>query len=69
VGLIQERRHKYWTYYALRTDLDPALAALIEQLPHVQGDEQWLATHQVETSCEVLVPIESVGVTGPAAKD
>ncbi|MCY0865556.1 MAG: metalloregulator ArsR/SmtB family transcription factor [Sulfobacillus sp.] len=68
-GLIQERRHKYWTYYAVRTDLDPAVAALIEQLPHVEADEKWLANHQVETSCEVMVPGESVGVTGPATKD
>jgi len=68
-GLIQERRHKYWTYYALRTDLAPAVAALIAQLPHVEADEAWLTGHQVDTSCQVLVPTESPAVTGSALND
>jgi len=57
-GLVHERRQKYWTYYAVRSDLDPVIRALIQQLPLAPADEEWLTTHQVDSSCEVLMPVE-----------
>jgi ArsR family transcriptional regulator len=56
-GLVRERRHKYWIYYAIRSDLAPALSALIQQLPLATTDEEWLMTHQVDSSCTVLTSV------------
>lgn len=53
-GLVRERRQKYWTFYAIREDLPPALAAIVQGLPHRVEDETWLRTHCVDASCAML---------------
>jgi ArsR family transcriptional regulator len=58
-GLLIERRHKYWTYYALRPDIPPAVSAIIQALPDDPAGAAWLATHQVDTACGMAMP-ESV---------
>jgi len=50
-GLVQERRHKYWTYYAIPPDLDPLLAQLIARLPHDRADEAALADPEPGAAC------------------
>lgn len=50
-SLVRERRHKYWTYYALRDDIPPLIAEMIRDLPHAVEDEEWLRVNQVDTSC------------------
>ena len=52
-GLVSERRQKYWTYYAIRSDLSPVLAEIIATLPRDEQDEVWLRDNRVETTCAV----------------
>lgn len=53
-GLVRERRLKYWTFYAIRDDLSPHLAAMIRDLPHVFDAEAWLLANHVDATCAVL---------------
>jgi ArsR family transcriptional regulator len=52
-GLVRERRHKYWTYYALRDDLPAHVRAFLAALPVASEDEAWLRTHHVDSTCAV----------------
>ena len=54
VGLVSERRQKYWTYYALRDDLPPAVTELVRDLPRVPDQEEWLSAHRVDSVCPTL---------------
>ncbi|MCL5971212.1 MAG: metalloregulator ArsR/SmtB family transcription factor [Firmicutes bacterium] len=54
VGLVSERRQKYWTYYALRDDVSPAVRELVRDLPQVPDQEEWLSAHRVDTVCQPL---------------
>ncbi len=53
-GLVGERRQKYWTYYAIRSDLPPILAEIVAILPHDAEDEAWLRENHVDTTCAVV---------------
>lgn len=53
-GLLRERRQKYWTYYAIRSDLSPVLAEIVATLPRDAQDEAWLRENQVGATCAVL---------------
>ncbi len=53
-GLVSERRQKYWTYYAIRGDLPPTLAAIVATLPRDAEDETWLRANHVDTTCAVV---------------
>lgn len=53
-GLLSERRQKYWTYYALRTDLPPTLRAIVDALPRDPDGEAWLLGSSVETTCAAV---------------
>ncbi len=64
VGLIRERRQKYWTFYALREDVSPTVASIIRELPHSLADEKWLRTHQVDIACADIGSTEDA--KGPA---
>lgn len=68
VGLLRERRHKYWTFYALREDLPAALTALIQRLPHSADAEEWLRTHHVDAACAVHPRPNTIGEE-PQTKD
>jgi ArsR family transcriptional regulator len=77
-GLVRERRHKYWTYYALRDDLPAEVRAFVAALPIAPEDAAWLRTHHVDATCAVLKveggepsPVESAEVrmgTRPSAR-
>lgn len=53
-GLVGERRQKYWTYYAIRSDIPPFLAEIVAILPHDAEDEGWLRENHVDTTCAVV---------------
>ena len=53
-GLVGERRQKYWTYYAIRSDIPPILAEIVAILPHDAEDEGWLRENHVDTTCAVV---------------
>ncbi|WP_207711813.1 ArsR/SmtB family transcription factor [Sulfobacillus harzensis] len=55
-GLVTEYRQKAWTYYRLRTDVPPALAACLAALPVDAEDAAWLHRHHVGLSCAVMDP-------------
>jgi ArsR family transcriptional regulator len=52
-GFVEEYRQKSWTYYHLRDDMSPSIAAWIRALEVDHQDAMWLATHQVEATCAV----------------
>ena len=62
-GLVAEYRQKAWTYYRLRTDLPPAMAACLAALPEDAEDAAWLHSHHVGLSCAVMGPTSSAGET------
>ncbi len=53
-GFLTERRHKYWTYYAIRADMTPILKEIVATLPREVDDEGWLMANQVDTTCAVV---------------
>lgn len=53
-GLLTERRHKYWIYYAIRSDLPPTLSAIVTALPHHAADEAWLRANRADETCSEL---------------
>lgn len=57
VGFVEEYRQKSWTYYHLRDDMPPSIAAWIRALEVDHQDAMWLATHQVEATCAVKQPV------------
>lgn len=53
-GLLSERRQKYWTYYAIRSDLSPLLAQIVAALPRDAEDEAWLRQSRADATCAAL---------------
>lgn len=53
-GWLSERRQKYWTYYAIRSDLPPLLAQIVAALPRDAEDEAWLRQSRADATCAVL---------------
>ncbi|MDA8345389.1 MAG: metalloregulator ArsR/SmtB family transcription factor [Thermaerobacter sp.] len=64
-GLLSERRQKYWTYYAIRSDLPPHLAEIVATLPQDVEDEAWLRENHVDTTCAVVREPAGGAASGP----
>ncbi len=60
-GLVTEYRQKAWTYYRLRTDVPPAMAACLAALRADAEDAAWHHSHHVGLSCAVMDPTSSDG--------
>ncbi|CAB1127639.1 ArsR family transcriptional regulator [Candidatus Hydrogenisulfobacillus filiaventi] len=50
-GLVEERRHRYWTYYRLPSDPPPLALPVLEHLEAPAEEVAWLKTHRVASSC------------------
>ncbi len=50
-GFLTERRQKYWTYYAIRSDLPPMLKEIVAALPHDAADEAWIREQTADLVC------------------
>jgi ArsR family transcriptional regulator len=55
-GLVDEYRHKSWTFYHLRPDMPDSVATWVHALPADPADVAWLQTHHVGLTCAVLEP-------------
>lgn len=55
-GLVEEYRHKAWTFYRLRRDMPPRIWEWLNDLAVDAEDAGWLRTHHVDKTCEGLVP-------------
>jgi ArsR family transcriptional regulator len=53
-GLVDDYRHKPWTFYHLRSDMPSPIAAWVRALPRDEQDVAWLETHHVGSTCAVL---------------
>lgn len=53
-GLVRDYRDKSWMFYALRRDVPPVIAAILQDLPIPESDAAWLQSHHVGLSCAVL---------------
>jgi len=53
-GLVEEYRHKSWTFYQPRSDMPSPIAAWVRALLVDDEDVQWLETYHVASTCAVL---------------
>ncbi len=50
-GLVRDYRNKSWVFYALRSDIPPAVLSLLQELPVPDTEAAWLRGHQVGEAC------------------
>ena len=54
-GFVRDYRDKSWIFYALRSDIPPAVTSLLQELSVPETEIAWLQSHQVGASCAILV--------------
>lgn len=50
-GFVRDYRKKSWIFYALRTDIPPAITQLLENLEIPDTEVDWLQSHHVGATC------------------
>ncbi|PSR20846.1 MAG: ArsR family transcriptional regulator [Sulfobacillus acidophilus] len=63
-GLVHDYREKSWIFYGLRSDIPRAILDLLEELPVLDDDRDWLLHHRVADHCRTAEKLYSASLRG-----